>query len=471
MTSKNLTAGFSSVIAMLVGSGVYSSEFQTDIRIDFGARVYTDDGTYAGQSERGPYPFIGGELSAFGSLGPGEFVFEASGLFDDDGGRSAVVLEKAYYTQSFSNFDLVAGFNVENWGVADSQTIVNVINPQNGKASATEQDFMGTPMINANFGVGGGTLSLYALTGFIDPIEADDATRERFPISQNDGEAIYEEGNARNLDFAIRYANTVSLGQGSLDYALSGFTGTSRTPTYIPNCTGDFDAVPALEATCDTINTAVVDQFESGAFDISISDFGSDAFATAVEILELITDALADVGIDITDAITDGAVFGFSPYYQKIDQLGFETQYTINDLQLRLEAIYRDTSAGDFTAAVIGGSYSFNDWVAPGSTLTATVEYLWDDRSLSQPTNIFADDLFLGLDLQMNNAKSVYYQLGMFYDLEYEGTYVTASLGARLTDSTAMEFSLATAHSDDARDGLFYINDDTFFEFKFSRFF
>ena len=113
------------------------------------------------------------------SLGAGDVVLQYSGLSDDRGGRSYANLTRAYYAQAFDTWDILVGHNVENWGVAESRSVLNVINPEIATDLAYGRERRGTPMVNVNINTGIGTLSVYALLGFEHPVLPESASRGR----------------------------------------------------------------------------------------------------------------------------------------------------------------------------------------------------------------------------------------------------------------------------------------------------
>ena len=176
-------------------------------RIDTGFRIYAEDGLYAGQSEVGVHIFAGGELNATMPLGAGQVDLQFAGLFDDREGRSAIHIRRAHYSQSFDNWDLLVGYTVENWGVAESRSILNVLNPRDATETLFNAGQMGTPMINVNFSTGFGTLSAYALLGFVQPNSTDRVSRQRALWPTANDRAVFQEGDGRHADFALRFAN------------------------------------------------------------------------------------------------------------------------------------------------------------------------------------------------------------------------------------------------------------------------
>ncbi len=451
------------VMAIGCLSAPVAAHAQSDISVsgqfDFGARVYVDDGRYAGQTDAGAQVFFGTTVGATMPLGAGQVALEFSARTDTDGARDVFNLTRAYYTQSFGDWDLLAGVNVENWGVAESQSVLNVINPQDATDVIYGGDFIGTPMINASFYTGAGTFSAYALTGFVEPNSPGAAARLRAPFPTGDGQAVFQEGNGRHLDFALRWRNNFTLGDGALDLAASYFNGTSRTPVGLPGC------VPSggvTQAACDAVNAAVVDAFRSG------TPAGSDP--------RDLFDQLANLPEDVVEqAVQQASAIpgaGFVPYYQHIQQGGFSAVYARGDLQLRTELAFTKPDNEDgYWSGIVGGDYTFHGIGPTDATLTLVAEYLWDDRTTRAPSTLFANDLFLGFNLFLNDSRDTAIRLGGFHDLDSDAQLFQLSASTRLNDAVRLELNTLHVRADGWTDPLSFVDRDSFVELKISTYF
>lgn len=426
-------------------------------QVDFGFRAYPEAGLFAGQSAVGIGFVLGAELTAGMGIGPGDVTLQFAALSDDRDGRSNVNVKKAYYTQVFDNWDLLVGYNVENWGVAESRSVLNVLNPVDGTDFSFGQDQLGTPMINANFSTALGTFSAYALVGFEQPSVPNRDARGRGPWATYNARAVYQEGNGRNFDTALRFSGNYSLGEGSLDISASYFNGSSRQAVGLPGC--GFSSATVSEAACTAINDAVVALYQGGF----VAGTGSGA----------LWDFLAANATDpIMQAISAVPSAGIVPYYPKIQHAGFSAVYARGDLQLRFEGAYRKPKGetGSF-AAVAGGDYTWPDFAGTGGTLTLALEYLYDGRGARQPAAIFENDVFLGLNYLLNDTRDTRLQVGGFYDLDSQAQLYQLSVSMRLNDNMRAELSAVHAKTNGWNDPLAFIRDDNFVELKLSAFF
>lgn len=455
-------SGSALLLAATMPFGAALAETAVDVsgQIDFGARFYFDDGLYAGQTDAGGQFFFGATLNAGFDAGPGRFTFEIYGREDTDGARSVLNVRKAYYSQVFDTWDLLVGFNTENWGVADSHSVLNVINPRDETDVIYGGDFIGTPMINANVLTDVGTFSAYALLGFVQPNLPGRESRQRALWPTEPGRAYYEEGDGRNLDFAFRWTDTYSVGGGGLDLSASYFNGTSRSPIGLPGCIASVG--PITEALCNGVNDAIVSAFEAG---FPPEGDPQDFF----DLLDSLPEGAVDTALGIASGVPG---VGFVPYYQKIQHAGLSAVYARGDLQFRGELAYTKPSSEDgYFAGVVGGDYTFSGLGPTGASLTLIAEYLWDDRSTRHPGTIFDNDVFLGANLLLNDTRDTRFRLGGFHDLDTQAQLFQLSASTRINDSTRIELNAMHVEADGWSDPLSFIDNDNFFELKISTYF
>lgn len=421
-------------------------------QIDLGFRYYTEDGQYSGQASAGYYPFIGMELDGALEVGSGELVFQFEALSDDANDRSIFNVQKAYYTRSFENWDLVIGYNIENWGVSSGRTIVNVLNARDTTDRVSSSGLIGTPMINANFFTQIGTFSAYVLGGDVQDNFGGAASRQRGPLYTFGEFAAYEEED--DLDFALRYSNFFSVGPGSLDLGLSYYQGTNRESVGLPGCV--MASGPITPAICGQITDSVRANYQAGG-------------ATLANETDLGAYLLTNFGPAV--AAEAPTVVAMTPYYQDIRQWGLTAVYAQGDTQLRFEGFHRETEYEDFMAAIIGGDYTFQDVAGTDGSLILALEYHFDDRGPRQPATVFDNDAFFGLNYSLNDPSDSRMEFGLFYDLDTESQLYSLSLSRRIGDRMRAQFSASHIEATNAQDPLSLINGDTFFEFTLSTFF
>lgn len=424
-------------------------------QFEYSLRNYLQDGLYIGQSDAGTAFNLGVQLNADLDVGPGSATLQYRGFFDKENGRHFNNLQKAYYLTNIGSGDLLIGFNIEDWSVSESSSLVNVLNAQNEAESVSSGDLIGTPMINANFNTGFGSLSAYITFGEVYDNFGDGNSRGRSPLFTQEDRAFYEADD--KPDFALRWANNYTLGNGALDLSASVYNGTSRDAVGLPGCVNSVGTI--TEAVCSGINNAIVSAYENG-----VGPSGDDAGTGFFDLIDTIDPA-------ILTAVSAIPGFGFVPYYQEIRQIGATAVYSQGNSQLRFEGIYRETSQGDFFAAIVGGEHTFNQFAGGEGDLTFALEYHYDDSDIRQPTNVFENDVFLGANYSMNDVKDTRLQAGVFYDLDTSAKLFNFGLSTRVTDSMRAELNGVSVEADGFNDPLGFIANDNFLELKITSFF
>jgi hypothetical protein len=422
-------------------------------RIDTGLRYYLEDGQYPGQGSAGAYPYLGFEIAASTPFGPGDLVFEVNTIVDQALDRTLVNLEKAFYTQRFDGWDIVLGYNVEDWGVSAGRTIVNVLNARDRTGRIGGGSLIGTPMLNANVVTDVGTFSAYALFGDVREHFGGDATRQRAFLPVDSDFAAYEDDDS--VDVALRYSHDFAVGAGSLDIGAHVYHGTSREGVALPGCVATTGVV--TEAICAQINTAIIDGFAAG---------GTQPL-TPAEMTAFVNGLLGPV----VAADYSANAAGLIPYYQEINQVGLTAVYANGNTQLRFEGFWRETAHEDYVAAIIGGDRTFYDVAGLNGDLVVALEYHYDDRSARQNGAIFDDDVFLGLSYLGNDAAGTEASFGMFQDLDTSAQFFTLGVSRRIGDRFRISLDATHIEAGGTGDPLAVIDNDSFVELTLSTFF
>lgn len=127
--------------------------------------------------------------------------------------------------------------------------------------------------------------------------------------------------------------------------------------------------------------------------------------------------------------LTDGASFEnstFSPYYQRLRQVGADVQYTNGSWLLKAELVSAKISDDSFFSSVVGFEYTLFDIRASGYDIGLLSEYLYDNRNpLVSPETPFNDDLFIATRIVANDIFDSELLAGVIVDTEngaYQGT-------------------------------------------------
>ena len=298
-----------------------------------------------------------------------------------------------------------------------------------------------------------GTFSFFGLLGFREQEDVVAGQRLRFDVVADGDRAMFESDD--EIDFAFRNSNTISTANGSLDYAISLFSGRDRQPMYLPGCAFRQDTVD--EATCDAVNESIRAVYE----DLTPADIGDDPIAGAFDRLDPATQMF----------LLSGDSVGAVPYYQDLHQIGLELVYSTGDWQLKFEGAQRYTDRENYFSGVIGAEYTFGDVFDSAGDLTGAIEYIYDDRSALQPRTFLDDDIFVGLRYDFNNVANTSLSLSGLKDLDTDSTLMNFNISSRLSDNASIEFSTVFINADDTSDPLSGLDEDDFFSLSIEYFF
>jgi hypothetical protein len=166
---------------------------------------------------------------------------------------------------------------------------------------------------------------------------------------------------------------------------------------------------------------------------------------------------------------TDGSEL--IPFYDQIDQLGLDLQYTGDAWLWKLEAIARETQNDSFTAAVGGFEYTFYQVVDSAADIGLLLELQYDGRDEGEPVTLADNDLFAGIRLALNDTQDTSVLAGVGYDLETSEAYVNIEADRRLGDDTVLELRARLFTNSDLDDTGYAIESDDYLQLQLSRYF
>ena len=159
------------------------------------------------------------------------------------------------------------------------------------------------------------------------------------------------------------------------------------------------------------------------------------------------------------------------PYYDQINQLGLDLQYTIDAWLWKLEAIARDTQNDSFTAAVGGFEYTFYQVADSAADVGALLELQYDGRAEDEPLTLTDNDLFAGIRLALNDTQDTTVLTGMGYDLETSETYLNIEAERRLGEDSVLELRARFFTNADPSDTGYAIENDDYLQLQLSQYF
>lgn len=158
------------------------------------------------------------------------------------------------------------------------------------------------------------------------------------------------------------------------------------------------------------------------------------------------------------------------PRYALIRQTGLEVQGTFDSWLWKLEAISRDTEHGRYSAMAGGFEYTFVGVMESDADLGVIGEYLWDDRGDGADTP-FADDLFLGARLTLNDVDSSELLAGVIQDLSGAGRAFSVEASRRFGDRWKLNLEARFYEGDARTDPLSGLERDDYLQAEIAYYF
>lgn len=158
------------------------------------------------------------------------------------------------------------------------------------------------------------------------------------------------------------------------------------------------------------------------------------------------------------------------PYYEQMDQIGFDLQATIDSWLWKFEAIHRDTSSDKYFAAQGGVEYTFYGIRDSAADLGVLLEYGWDERGEGADAAV-QNDLFIGARLALNDAESTEVLAGISHDLDYDSQSFIVEASRRYGDNWNLSIDGRFFSSDDTADLSYNIKQDDHLQLTLERYF
>ena len=159
------------------------------------------------------------------------------------------------------------------------------------------------------------------------------------------------------------------------------------------------------------------------------------------------------------------------PYYDQIDQLGLDLQYTGDAWLWKLETIARDTPADSFGAAVGGFEYTFYQVAESAADVGLLLELQYDGRDEGEPVTLADNDVFAGIRLALNDTQDTVVLAGVGYDIETAETYVNIEADRRLGDAYVLELRARFFTNAVDGDASYAIGNDDYLQLQLTRYF
>ncbi|MEH6617355.1 MAG: hypothetical protein V7699_05920 [Porticoccus sp.] len=160
-----------------------------------------------------------------------------------------------------------------------------------------------------------------------------------------------------------------------------------------------------------------------------------------------------------------------TPFYDQIDQLGVDVQYTTDAWLWKLESIVRDGYDETFMATVGGFEYTFYQVYESDADIGFLMEYQYDDRSSTEPITIADNDLFVGGRWTLNDTQDTALLAGVVVDKDTSETFFNIEAERRFGDNVVVELRVRAITNAESDEPSYSLSQDDYIQLQVSRFF
>ena len=160
------------------------------------------------------------------------------------------------------------------------------------------------------------------------------------------------------------------------------------------------------------------------------------------------------------------------PFYDQINQVGLDVQYTNEAWLWKFEGIVREGQGDTLAATVAGFEYTFFGVTQGGADLGVLVEHLYDGREdFIAPPTASNNDLFYGARYALNDFQDTSILIGAITDLENGSSSGLVEAERRFGQNWTAEFEARIFYNVDNQDLLSAFEDDSVITLRVTRFF
>ncbi len=178
--------------------------------------------------------------------------------------------------------------------------------------------------------------------------------------------------------------------------------------------------------------------------------------------------------IFLTETDESGNQF-FRPFYQIINQVGLDAQWTRDAWLLKLEVIGRGGQGSYFFATVFGFEYTFFQVFSSNADLGVLSEYLYDGRDENlefAPPTFFNHDIFFGLRYTLNDIENTEFLAGLTTDTKTGEMLGFIETSRRFGENWVAEIEARLFLNSDGEQDIFEgFKNDSFINISIGRYF
>ncbi len=160
-----------------------------------------------------------------------------------------------------------------------------------------------------------------------------------------------------------------------------------------------------------------------------------------------------------------------TPFYDQIDQVGLDLQYTRDAWLWKLEAIVRDGYEQSYMASVAGFEYTFYQVYESDADIGFLLEYQHDERSSQEPLTTADNDVFFGGRWSLNDTQDTAVLAGVVVDKKTSETFFNLEAERRFGDNVVLELRARAITNAEQDEPLYSFSRDDYIQLQISRFF
>tara|TARA_R110002050_G_scaffold9504_1_gene33349 strand:+ start:506165 stop:507373 length:1209 start_codon:yes stop_codon:yes gene_type:complete len=159
-----------------------------------------------------------------------------------------------------------------------------------------------------------------------------------------------------------------------------------------------------------------------------------------------------------------------NPYYELMNQTGFEIQRTTGSWLWKLESIRRETKSDTFIAVTGGLEYTLYDVLESGLDVGLISEYLFDDRDDESATP-FEDDVMLGTRITWNDVQSTELLIGLIQDVDSNDAAWSIEASRRIGNRWKLSVEGRLFKFNETNNALYQVRNDDYIQVELARYF
>lgn len=160
-----------------------------------------------------------------------------------------------------------------------------------------------------------------------------------------------------------------------------------------------------------------------------------------------------------------------TPFYDQIDQVGLDLQYTRDAWLWKLETIVRNGYDQSYMASIAGFEYTFYQVYESDADIGFLLEYQHDERSSQEPLTTADNDIFFGGRWSLNDTQDTAVLAGVVVDKKTSETFFNLEAERRFGDNVVLELRARAITNAEQNEPLYSFSRDDYIQLQISRFF